>query len=100
MKQKVLIDLKVVCDPPYAVGRWTRTLEDKAKQLESWCIEFEEFIRDHRSQDPIGLNVEREYQEQCSHCGSEWEEDADGPLCCAAAQEEWNADKAVVGEPK
>ncbi len=88
MKQKVLIDVIVRCDPPYAVGRWSRTLEDKARRLEEWCQDFEEFIRDHRSQDPVSLNVERQYQEQCSLCGREWEEDDNGPLCCKAAQEE------------
>ena len=94
MKQKVLVNVSVSCEPPYTVGRWCRTMEDKAKQLEAWCREFEEFIRDHRSQDPIGLSVEREYQEQCSHCGSEWEEDKDGPLCCNEAQKEWDAAKS------
>lgn len=88
MKEKVLIDVHVVCDPPYWVGGST-TLEKRAKRLAEWCREFEEFIRDHRSQDPISLVVEREYQDQCSHCGNEWEEDANGPLCCNQAQEEW-----------
>ena len=90
MKQKVLVDVSVVCDPPAFVGRWSRTLEEKGKRLEEWCREFEEFVRDHRSQDAIGLSVQREYREQCSHCGREWEEDADGPLCCNAAQAEYN----------
>ena len=90
MKERILVNVSVICDPPYAVGRWTRTMEQKAKALESWCREFEEFIRDHRSQDPIDLHVEREYQEQCSHCGREWEEDKDGPVCCDEAQKEWN----------
>lgn len=91
MKQKVLVDLHVVCEPPYSVGRWSRTLEDKAKRLEEWCRDFEEFLRDHRSQDPVSLSVEREYQEQCSLCGREWEEDEEGPLCCNEAQQEWQA---------
>ena len=96
MKQKVLIDLHVTCEPPCWVGRWSKTLEDKAKQMEEWCLDFEEFLRDHRSQDPVILNVEREYQEQCSLCGREWEEDADGPLCCNEAQNEWQKQRDVV----
>lgn len=97
MKQKVLIDLKVVCDPPYTVGRWARTLEDKAKHLEEWCREFEAFVRDHRSQDPVGMSVEREFQEQCSHCGYEWETDNEGcPVCCDKAQKEWEEQKSGV----
>lgn len=93
MKTKVLIDVTVSCDPPSSIGRWSRDMEGKARALESWAMEFEEFIRDHRSQDPVSLVVERQYQDQCSHCGREWEEDSDGPLCCAKAQEEWNVEK-------
>ena len=89
MKEKVLVDVRILCDPPGLVGSWSHTLEDKARRLEEWCREFEEFVRDHRSQDAVGLTVEREYQDQCSFCGREWEEDADGPLCCREAQEEW-----------
>lgn len=89
MKTKVLINVSIECDPPSYVGRYKRTLEDKAKELESWCREFEDFIRDHRSQDPVSLNVVREYQTQCSHCGYEWEIDSEGvPVCCNEAQKE------------
>lgn len=94
MKVEVLIDAKVVCEPSSHVTRWFSTQERKAQALERWAKEFEEFVRDHRSQDPIGLSVERVYESQCSHCGMAWEEDADGPLCCDAAQQEWNAEKA------
>lgn len=94
MKHKVLVNLSVTCDPPYSVGRWSRTLEDKASRLEEWCRDFEAFLRDHRSQDPVSLTVEREYQEQCSFCRGKWEEDADGPLCCNSAQEEWDRQRA------
>lgn len=90
MKLKVLIDLKVVCVPPYTVGKWSRTNEEKARRLDEWCKEFEDFVRDHRSQDPISLSVEREYQDQCSHCTSEWETDDEGrPVCCNKAQKEF-----------
>lgn len=93
MKTKVLVDVTVSCDPPIGIGRWTRTLEDRAKALESWAREFEEFIRDHRSQDPVSLSVERHFQTQCSHCGYEWEEDETGPLCCQKANDEWSLEK-------
>ena len=98
MKQKVLVNLTVVCDPPWSVGRLSRTLEDKAKRLEEWCREFEKFLLDHRSQDAVTMNVEREYQEQCIHCKREWEQDADGPLCCTKAQEEWDKTHAGIAE--
>ena len=103
MKQKVLIDIKVVCDPPNDVTRWDRTLEAKAKSLEGWCRDFESFVRDHRSQDPVGMSVEREYQEQCSYCGYEWETDDDGvPVCCQKAIDEHEGVFSAMGleEPK
>lgn len=96
MKKTVLVNLKLVCDPPYMVGRWARTLEDKAKYLEEWCSEFEAFMHDHRSQDPVSVSVEREFQEQCSYCGREWEEDEGCPVCCDKAQKEWKEQKSGV----
>lgn len=95
-RAKVLIDLKVTCDPPWTVGRWSRNLEDKAKLLEQWCREFEEFIRDHRSQDPVSLSVEREYQDQCTFCDREWEMTDEGPVCCNEAQEEWEKQRQTT----
>lgn len=95
MKQKVLVSVQVTCDPPWTIGRWSLSLEEKAQHLESWCREFEAFIRDHRSQDPVGMSVERVYQEQCSYCDREWELDADGPTCCNAAQAEWDKEKVA-----
>lgn len=99
MKQRVLVELKVVCDPPYTVGRWAITLEERVLHLEGWCREFEEFVRDHRSQGPVSLSVEREYQDQCSFCGNQWEEDETGPLCCNKALAEWEAQHEAT-EPK
>ncbi len=90
MKQRVLVDLRIECEAPSHVGRWAKTLERRAKELDNWVSEFEEFMRDHRSQDPVSLNVVRDYQDQCSFCGYEWEVDEAGPVCCLAAQEEWN----------
>lgn len=53
-------------------GRW-ESMEQYAKRLEAACREFEEFVRDHRSQDNISLSVIRDHQDQCSECGGEWE---------------------------
>lgn len=95
MKQKVLIDVSVSIEPPGDIGRWSSTVERRAQAIEQWCSEFEDFVRDHRSQDPVSLTVERKYEMQCSHCHNEWEEE-DGtgePLCCRKAQEEWAASK-------
>lgn len=94
MKKHVLVDIKITCDEPHYIGSFYRTLEDKAKQLEAWAKEFHDFIRDHRSQDPVYLNIEREYQDQCSFCSYVWEVDEDGcPLCCDEAIEEWKNSK-------
>lgn len=93
MKKRVLIDLRVTCDAPH-VGRYCRTLEQKASAFEDWARDFHEFIRDHRSQDPITLDVERVYEDQCEHCGYAWELDGAGcPVCCEKAIEEWEAQK-------
>lgn len=91
-KRKVLVDVSISCDPPEIYRRWDRSLEYVAKEYEAWVKEFHDFIRDHRSQDPVTLTVEREYEDQCSFCGSKWETDEHGaPLCCNEATEEWDA---------
>jgi predicted aldo/keto reductase-like oxidoreductase len=88
MKKRVLIDVKVVAD--VSKGIWSRsTIEEQAKQMESLASEFNDFVRDHRSMDWVTLYVEKEHQEQCSHCGYVWEVDAEGvPVCCDKAVDE------------
>lgn len=87
MKKKVLIDARVIADVSRGINSWGhRTPEQYAKQLESLASEFNDFVRDHRSMDWVTLEVEREYQDQCEHCGYEWELDSDGvPTCCDKA---------------
>lgn len=92
-KVKAITGIRVEIEPHRHVTRWCRTPEDKARELKNWARDFEEFIRDHRSQDPVSLEVITDLQDQCSHCHREWEEDADGPLCCQTAQDEWNAER-------
>lgn len=91
MKIRVLVDLRVVCDPPNM--SWYGNLENQAKALERWAKDFNAFMRDHRSQDDVTLSVERVYENQCSHCGYTWEMDDQGPVCCQEAQQEWDAEK-------
>ena len=96
MKQKVLIDVKIECEEPRFLY-WDRSKpENRVLAIERWVKDFHDFIRDHRSQDPVFLSVERTYQEQCSYCNREWEEDVDGPLCCNAAQKEWDEQKILL----
>lgn len=82
-KKKVLVDCRVVAEFHRYGNSW-RTPEQNAKEAETRCEEFNEFIRDHRSQDDIRLDVERITEEQCSVCGGKWETDHyDGALRCA-----------------
>jgi len=67
-------------------------MEGLAKYYEQWVKEFHEFIRDHCSQDPVSLSVERIYEDQCSFCGYKWENAVDEngcPGCCNQAVREW-----------
>jgi len=92
MKKKVLVDLEVICDSPNYI-LWGN-LEHQERQLELWAKDFNEFIRDHRSQDRVNLSVRRVYKEECEYCHRVWEEYDDGcPVCCTKAQEEWKASK-------
>jgi len=51
---------------------WAEVYTEK---LETWAREFEEFLRDHRSQDVNGLTVEREVKDYCSACNEELEKE-------------------------
>ena len=95
MRQKILYDITISCDPPRVPYYVQRNGPDAiAAYYESWIRDFNDFIRDHRSQDPVSLNVEREYKDVCSHCRHEWEEDENGkPLCCDKAQIEYEKER-------
>ncbi|MFA5379311.1 MAG: hypothetical protein WC455_26380 [Dehalococcoidia bacterium] len=85
MKKRTMVDVKITCDPPRC-WRHCPTMEELAKFYEEWVRDFHSFIRDHRSQDPVTLDVEREYKDLCSFCGFEWDVDENGcPLCCDEA---------------
>lgn len=66
---------------------WRVGPEEHAKNLRRAVKEFNDFLRDHRSQDLITLSVECEYKDFCSSCLDEWEADynADtGETSCAS----------------
>lgn len=95
MKKQVLINVKIECDPPHH-WRGFRTQEEVAQYYEGWVKEFHDFIRDHRSQDPVCLNVIREHEDQCSFCGYTWDTDDNGcPLCCQKAIDEWELARKI-----
>jgi hypothetical protein len=90
MKKKMLVDITISCDPPRQYYYRRGTMEEIAQSYEEWVKDFESFMRDHRSQDPVSLNVERQYQDVCSFCESEWDEDENGcPCCCDEAMKEY-----------
>ena len=88
--ENVPVDVKVYAEFPN-LFKWHRyihgrlpTPEEKAKELESAVLEFKNFIRDHRSQDPVELYVERVTQTLCSVCENEWEQvEENGIAYCA-----------------
>lgn len=55
--------------------------------------DFEKFLRDHRSQDIVCLDVEKQYRDECSACGAEWEIYDDDMTCvnCGAKIEDAQA---------
>ena len=80
-------DVRIVCEPTSHVFRLTSWetpygSDEYYKRLErgyrEWIKEFHDFIRDHRSQDPVSLDVEIDREDICSRCFSSWEPDEDG----------------------
>lgn len=84
IKKRILTGVHIECEPPSSVGRWCSSIESQARALESWAEEVKDFIRDHRSMDPMHLEVVREYSDLCSQCENEWEAMIeDEKTCCA-----------------
>lgn len=84
-RPNVLVDVKLIAEAPSYTRQFYRDKEDLARNLQDWVDEFQKFIRDHRSQDPVQLYVLRVTQDQCSECESKWETLIDnGVLKCAA----------------
>lgn len=76
-RKTAVTGLRIEVEPPhYLTSCWGRakTIELQERRLSAWAREFENFIRDHRSQDPVTLEVVRDTEEQCEHCGSTWTE--------------------------
>jgi hypothetical protein len=87
--KNILVDVKVEASFDNRIGvGWARRHNDMAalsEALAQAAHDFEEFLRDHRSQDIIRLDVNEVRQNICSHCKREWEEAVDehGALYCA-----------------
>lgn len=97
--KRVLTDVRMEIDPPSYLTYYWRDPLQKARAMESWAEEFHDFLRDHRSQDPVYINVIRVYEEVCVHCGVDPEPDERGcPCCCGKAVEEWESEQEAVGD--
>lgn len=84
-----VVDVQVIADLS-AVTQYIRQddYDRRARALEDAVKEFNEFIRDHRSQDYVRLEVQRVTEEQCSGCKSAWETmTEDGMVCCSSCGE-------------
>jgi len=94
--KKVLYDVTVEAD--LSAMCWfsrSASMEQRAKDLERAVKDFKEFLRDHRSQDMISLDVQRRVELVCSACGNLWEideTDESNPYCmhCGAIVEQNN----------
>lgn len=96
---KQLVDIKIECEIPSYLVRWTMKPDEKQRVLERWVREFHEFIRDHRSQDPVNLSVESVYETVCPECEEKWEPCyEDGKTYCANCGVEL-VKAEVVGQP-
>ena len=82
--KNVLVDVRLTAEAPRHVERYCRTPQERGAALRAWVREFEDFIRDHRSQDAVLLDVEEERKDLCSLCGKEWETmEEEGKTLCA-----------------
>ncbi len=79
--QKELTDVHIVCTPPASLTKWVWDWERKASLMEDWAKEMVDFVRDHRSRDPMDLEVVRTYRYfwKCPECGLEHEVPAGQP---------------------
>lgn len=71
--------------------RFTKDPREWAKRGHKRCADIGRLLHAAGFDDIGEVGYEVEEPARCSLCGSEWEEDADGPLCCTAAQNEWMA---------
>ncbi len=86
IRKDVLVDVKVEADLTGMLWyRYEGDIEKRAKDLEKAAKDFHDFLRDHRSQDMISLDIVRIYEDQCTACGQTWELDTfEGEPSCAS----------------
>ncbi len=70
---KEFVGVRVEVEPsvPWHIAR--AEPERQEKWYRQWAKEFQEFLRDHRSQDVNGISVVVDSCKVCSACGHDWE---------------------------
>ena len=59
---------------PNRIYGWERMSDaEREAALLRWAKELMAFFRDHRSMDVNSVYVHKEVEQQCSHCGHQWE---------------------------
>lgn len=72
-KLEVVIDLRVVIQPPRHIAAWYgRDLKRYEQELKRWADQIYEHVRDHRSLDLVGIDVERITEIVGSNCKQAW----------------------------
>lgn len=88
-KINVMTDVKIEVDMPHIPYYCRGNMKKTEDYLKGWVKEFHEFIRDHRSQDPVSLNVERVMEDVCSDCNHGWDTyEEEGKTFCSWCGEE------------
>lgn len=90
-REKITVDIRIEAEPHYSATRCFHAHKTNDEQIacrvakaEKWAREFMDFLRDHRSQDLVGLDVVRVTEDRCSACGERWETMTDeGVEVCA-----------------
>ena len=91
-----MTDVTVECEMPYIPYYIRGNLKEEEKYLKNWVKDFQDFIRDHRSQDPVNLSVVPIYKDVCSKCEREYESyDENGKTFCANCGEELEREEAI-----
>jgi hypothetical protein len=85
-----IVEVRIVASFPWVREQWQ--IADRQKRLEQLAGEYQrevkaffDFLRDHRSQDAIDLEVDRQRATVCSLCKEPWEVyEEDGVRTCAS----------------
>ncbi len=65
--------IRLEIDPPIWIDQLYSGSEQWESKVRDWVKEFNEFIRDHRSQDDVVIEVIQDEKIVCSKCKESWE---------------------------